>query len=581
MRRLLAATIAAITVGGLLTACSPSQNDVSFTGLQVQVDGGTEAQVVPSDLPEAAASEIDALSDYGGFIVGTAVQIEFDGELPSEGAVLTRTYAVPIPEDAAATFVFWDEEFDTWTAVPTTYSEDRRTITATTHHFSLWNDFVAGSQTAIETMRDGALKAGQQAKEWVGNTVQDVGEAMHWGVGNLFTTRVELPECDMPTPIWVTDLPMSFEVNDPVRFCVGHDASQPDLLVVKARANRGYGFPVQLAVDPAWEHNSSFDINVSTVINTIGQLDSTIGASVGQLLNSGRFVAPGQEISFGLDPSAFEDYSAEYLLELPAPSMDQFLVTLLATQLTKVGLSYSDGVLAGALAVASCASKIAGINDVGPAASAILTCLTSADTQFAQLYANVLAKRGLDAVSAGKAAGSAIGKISVYLALMPIAVLAADYVAEVNYPRNARALTISLNEDALSAVPGFPAPLQGEWCVEAPNQGECFALSDLIDKNPGFALRSSSPSVSVPGATDYVLCYVLDLGERCSTAASLFLRYFPEGVEWDCPTMNGFDLACDATDQSAKHDTSRARLVKLANHQQGATYFDAPPMYQL
>ncbi|WP_424446827.1 hypothetical protein [Microbacterium sp. CH-015] len=445
--RFVAAIVTAVVAMGLLVSCTPpAVESVTPGSLDVTVAGGVQPTVEVAALPEAAAAEITGLGQATEFVMGTPMSIELDGELPSGGATLTRTYAQPLPEDVVATFAYWDKDFETWQAVPTSISKDRLTVTADVDHFSIWTDFISGSQQALTTIRDNAAKAGQAVAEWTTGAVNTASEALHWSLGNIFTKRVDLPECELPTPTWVIDLPVGVGVDDPVRFCAGYDKANPDLLVVKARANRGYGFPAVLNVPSAWEYNSTSENSIGKLLEQVGSLDQAVADATYQLLNSGRFVGAGEEISFGIPASALADFKGEYLLEMRLPSVSQVLMSTIAQQLVAWGASKVNGTLAAALAVANCGSSLAGVTDIGSGAGAVLGCLQSADEKIAQMIGLALLANGMQENAAGKLAGQLVGKISVALALLPAAINTIDYIAEMALPQNARSLTISAAE---------------------------------------------------------------------------------------------------------------------------------------
>lgn len=125
-------------------------------------------------------------------------------------------------------------------------------------------------------------------------------------------------------------------------------------------------------------------------------------------------------------------------------------------------------------------------------------------------------------------------------------------------------------------VPGYPDELQGTWCTRS-GPDECFSLTDILERFPDAYLDHENASDEVPGASDYALCLELE----CSTAASMYLRYFPAGVEWDCRDIEVSQAGwpdCDP-DFTSDHDSSVPRLVQLMNHQQDVNYVDVPPMY--
>lgn len=449
--RLTAAAVAAAIAAGALVACSPETRSSASPGeLTVDVAGETQPAIESAMLSAPATAEIEGLAKVTDFIMGTPMDITHEGGFPVGGATLTRSYATPLPQDVTATFAYWDEDYETWQAVPTTISNDRLTVSATVDHFSVWTDFVSGSQQALTGIRDRAAQAGQAVTEWTTNAMTTASEALHWSIGNIFTERVELPECELPTPNWVIDLPTGTGVNDSVRFCAGHDAANPKLLVLKARANRGFGFPVTLNAQPSWEYNSTSENGLGNLIGQIGNLDQAVGRKTAELLNEGRYVGAGEEISFGIPASSLEGFTSTYLLELPAPSAAQFVMSTITGQIVAWGASKVEGALAAALAIASCGSAVSGATEVGSAAGAALSCMREGDEKIAQMVGLALLASGMQENAAGRLAGKLVGRASVALALLPTAINIADFTQEVGLPRNARALTISI--DSTQAV---------------------------------------------------------------------------------------------------------------------------------
>ncbi len=474
-----------------LSACipSPDASNGQATALTATVPGDVQPTVVvPAPEGEALAA-VDGMSEIAGgldVVFGTPVEVSLDGELPAEGATLSRTYAAPLPNDANPTFAYWNEEYGAWYATPTTLSADRRTATAIVHHFSLWNDFVLGTTAALTSVRDAAAQAGQKvgevarnAGEWLGQAATNGANAIYWTAASYLSSRVELPECDQSTPNWVSDIPVSFAVEDSVRFCAGHDASNPDVLVLKARSNRGYGFPVNLAVDPVWEYNSTYEQNLATAIDTIGGVDSAIGESIAELFNSGRFVGSGEEISFGIPASALTGFASDFLLELPAPSMEQYMASTGARLIAGMGAAKSDGLVAFGIIFATCAS---GVNAAGGDAirvsAAVLNCAYGNTDLIMKTYAAELARRGLEPSAAMKSAGKLLGQVTILFSGLGLLIDLTDYSADQAASRETRALRISLNPQALAPKPWLisgagigPATFDGPWSTVEPALG--------------------------------------------------------------------------------------------------------------
>ncbi len=166
-------------------------------------------------------------------------------------------------------------------------------------------------------------------------------------------------------------------------------------------------------------------------------------------------------------------------------------------------------------------------------------------------------------------------------------IVGSGFAAAADTALNYKGYTIALTypaaaTPAASSIPGLPPALSGKWCTRlAPTS--CFSDAETKKNSPEAKVEYQGPADSVPGATDYTLCTGLDLGNGCTTASSVYLRYFPPGVAWNCQeaeVANGFRKpACDP-DYTTAHDVSQPRLVRLLNHQQAPTYIDSLPMYR-
>lgn len=141
----------------------------------------------------------------------------------------------------------------------------------------------------------------------------------------------------------------------------------------------------------------------------------------------------------------------------------------------------------------------------------------------------------------------------------------------------------AVNADISSrlSVPGLPAALKGKWCSRI-KPDNCFDAADKLAQSPDFFVASSSPAEDAPGATDYTFCFAHEFGNSCSTAGSMYVRYYPVGVGWDCSKNRWAPrLSSCVPDYSTAHDITKPRIVVLPNHQQGNVYFDTEPMYSV
>ena len=374
---------------------SSSQASDAVTRTSVDTRGAGTAKVVEADLSETQAR---ALDDWGGLTVsvGEPVEITLDRPVPAEGIVLTRTYSESLPADAGATFGFYDDELGAWHAVPSRLSADRRTLTATVHHLSLWSDFVG----------------------WVSGAVSEVADWTTYQIGKIFDTRVDSPKCKDPAPDWISSTTfIETSRTNPLLFCTGHDTKHPDLLVVKARVNRGYGWAAEVRVPQTWHYNSTLDnIDMGDVLQTVGSPGDAAFDLLQSMMGKGFLVGPGQELSFGTDEASLWTTDDPVVLEMRPPDPGEFLVWLLAQLLLTELEVKADGLVAAAVGVSACVDELRAVTGPQAAVRAVTACLRAVDDQLARGLATVLDRRGVK--HPGKVAGKIVGKLSVYLAVL-------------------------------------------------------------------------------------------------------------------------------------------------------------------
>ncbi|TFD72130.1 hypothetical protein [Cryobacterium sp. Hb1] len=444
---------------------------------------GATAEVTAGNLDSVA---LPGLRDVAliGAVVGVPVRIELDAEIPEHGVKLQRTYLTPVPDDAAATFIFFNEEFGAWEAVASELSPDRRTLTATVHHLSLWDDIVAGGQQSLQIFTAAAAAAGHKvsdASTIFGKALKVVNaniktaftngsEALYYGIGKVFDTRVDDPVCDDATPSWVTSTEMiGYNANNPILFCVGRDRKNPDLLVVKARVNRGFGYTVSTATEPSWMYNSTGNQGAwDATLDLVGDTDQVIREGVEKLYSSGDLVGAGQEVSYGFAQGPTSEVPAGTpLVTLSPPNIPVFVRSSIEQALVSWGTEKAKGGLAATIVVAACFDEINAAEDGYGGVKVALTCLSKADTPIAKQLALSMLKLGGEPKAAGLAAGQLIARASLGLAVIAPATNVLNYVAELGVPASARTVTVftrtSQTEDISSWVIGYGTlgPLSG------------------------------------------------------------------------------------------------------------------------
>lgn len=422
-------------------------------------DGETTLTVLAPDLDEAAEALREIIA--ADALVGVPIEVASAQAAPDEIFLLERTYPAPLPDAATATWMYFDEVLEGWVAAPSSLSEDRRTLRAEVDHLSLWNDVVAGTSATINAVRDANVAAGHavvdasravghvvgQATQWAGEQFTNGANGLSYGIGAVFGGRVGEPECTGEVPSWVDQVIHVEDVNNPVLWCVGRDSEREDLLVVKARANRGYGYGYETAITPEWVYNSTNERGaLSTMLAVAGDLGGSVAQSMETLTFGGQLVGSGEEVSFGFDEEearASLDIG-EPLVTLRLPDATGFLFTILARLVMEQAINQLDGPVAAVIALAACADAATTASDPLQAAGAVLICLREQDDAIAVALAKALGPNATDPKALGKRIGTWVGKASVYLALVGPVQATLDYLVERNGPDEVRYLTVFL-----------------------------------------------------------------------------------------------------------------------------------------
>jgi hypothetical protein len=137
-------------------------------------------------------------------------------------------------------------------------------------------------------------------------------------------------------------------------FCTGHDTKKPELVVLKARVNRGYGYHVSTGAPTDWRYNSTEASpgEFETLRRAVAEVDTTNAALVGQLFAGGDLVGPGEEFSAGMTNSAAASLPAgQPALTLSPASAYVFLATLTAKLVLDNVLDQAQGIVAMGVAL--------------------------------------------------------------------------------------------------------------------------------------------------------------------------------------------------------------------------------------
>jgi hypothetical protein len=185
----------------------------------------------------------------------------------------------PLPADQVAALAYWEATAGVWHSVPTRLSADRRTLTATVRHFSIWDD-------------------------------------LYHGLGNVVTARTDPPTCHGKVPAWVDETTFLDDKNGPLLWCVGRDPARPNVLVVKAKANRAYGFALRPAVQPEWFYSSlAHDLGIEELMTAAVMGRFGPDNLFTRELNGLAFLAPDTGVDIGFTERQIRSMSGRALLK--------------------------------------------------------------------------------------------------------------------------------------------------------------------------------------------------------------------------------------------------------------------------
>jgi hypothetical protein len=244
---------------------------VAGRGWVVSLRGRTRrrATLSISSQPPGKASwgpDLLSLSNFSRVTVGSPVLVQLAGSsLARRGATIRRRLSAPVAPGEHAVLAYFNPRLRTWDAVPTQLSADRETVSATVHHFSVW-------------------------------------DTIEYAAGWLLDTRVSAPKCNGPVPTWVSSDHGVVYVDDknaPVRWCVGHDPKNPSTLVVKATMNRSYGTAIYPAIKPLWSYDSLFGGGPQGFFTSLLARSLAVPTKIRSTFGGELPLVPGIEVDMG------------------------------------------------------------------------------------------------------------------------------------------------------------------------------------------------------------------------------------------------------------------------------------------
>ncbi|WP_454698233.1 hypothetical protein [Arthrobacter humicola] len=398
------------------------------------------------------------------------------------------------------------------------------------------------------------------------------------------TGHGEQPTCEREADARAGDVVVKSDSGGRVQWCL--DKNPDGSSVLKVNNSRGYAVAAErspgLTITSRNEEFSQLLPKLTKYITAPTRKSNTID-----------IIGPGETIEYKVDPAGTEG-AVGVTLE---PSGAAYLASALLFGFETVGLVFkkvvgpvSGDAISAAMDAANC---VGGFQSM---ATADVTEGRQAGKYFGDAMATVMACTGdvfrklaqgkvldLFAVSVAQALSwlvSGIQTLANSLGALADTVLNLNgYTLTVWY--RGQFSTPSSPPSAAAYIPGLPNALSGTWCTRS-TPGKCFSAAEIKKASPEARVMEPSPSTQAPGATDYVLCVKMDLSDHCTTASTIYLRYFPAGVTWNCVqtqvVLNDWP-ACEP-DYTSSHDSSQPRLLILPNHQQSPDFIDSPPMYR-
>lgn len=439
----------ALAVTGCVGSTPPEPKAETPVGIEIEQLDGSELPTAQIASPQFTNEALPALEEsivslpisLGLDVIFSApVELTTDEPLPAEGVVLTKHFAEPIPREAVASFAYFNEELQTWIAVPTEVSADRRTLSATVHHFSLWTTFISGPQKVLESLKKSVenglsdaydfLKRGaKNASEEISKALLEGIDAAYYAAGNAVGTRVDAPICPGPLPDWVDEIiHIEEHRNNPIRFCTGMGSTEN--LQVKASNNRSYAFPYTLNVRASSSQLSSQSGSMKNIKDTILGLDQNIATSISDLFTADGVIPPGQTLTANFAQSSVGSAADSLLLSMRQPTVPVFLISTAASMLVQTGLAMDASWVTAVLGLGQCMDDVAGAGgNLAGGAKAALSCISGQEEFLAGLIAKGAINAGTSNVTL-KLAGRFLGSLSMWMVLVSASSAGLDYAMQ-------------------------------------------------------------------------------------------------------------------------------------------------------
>lgn len=540
--RVLGAMTVAVLVSSLLLACSPGTDTTGSVQVQsgqdamltVGDDDGLVIKIPGSSLSGAGTLRAEVAAAQGG-IEGWTIELSGSAELIGPA---TLRFAHDFEEGEPAPLVAWTEDEASYHLAENVTVEDDGIVVETTH-FSNW----------FTMWWDDVLK---KARATLDAIYRDAGKQ---------------PTCKNESAVRDANYSITSDDGNRVHWCLGMGKDNTPSL----KAVNGRGYTV------AAEHTPGLTVADAGASELIMMISNVFKERPSNANNEVTLVGPGSGVRF--DVSGHGDMGVRF-----KPSVGGYLVTAAqyAVDTLAMVLPYAGKGGMSTTEIAKLFNWASCLSGFGSMSSSEVQTATQASNYFTDAVGTALGCLDEALVAAGLSFwGTAVASGLSWL-ISGIRTALNGFGAAADTALNPSGYTIYVKAPT-AGMPGLPVALSGEWCTRI-GEKTCFNAGEIMSEHPAaFVDGEGYEDPDVPGSVQYSICLEEEFSDGgCTTASTIYIKYFPVGSSWDCQSVKvdreGWP-ACEP-DYTAAHDSTQPRLLVLPNHQQDSVFHDSPPMYK-
>ncbi|WP_132155213.1 hypothetical protein [Kribbella antiqua] len=377
-------------------------------GFTVEADAGVSA--TPTTLTAIRAALSGPAELITGLTLRESIQLKLGTGQPLKPLLPTYTLPEPLPAASSAVVLRGDPSVEVVTVLPTRLSADRRTLTASTAHLSIFSVITNAVEPAI---------------------------------AGFLGTHGERPACDGRPPNWVDDAVFITPDGDPpLLVCTGSDTRNRDLLVVKLTNNRGTGIAVTASARWRWQWTGAAGGIKSTVSDRLSNVSDPAADRT-------LYVMPGQQLHLGFSSPARNPTTITMQGAVSTSALGYGIAWQAADEI-EARKPYLRTMLAGAFTAVCLVDVIAdplrraGNADLLPIISALAKCGVSNYDDISTAARAAIPPADWPAISPGLKSGMSaiLRRLNAYLTLASVFWAGAEAVADLAQDPYARRVSI-------------------------------------------------------------------------------------------------------------------------------------------